>query len=138
MTVALKRSLDQLLFQSTRDSIQAEKLCGQIPVASKVVPVPNSISSECGIAIRIHKADLAKVERAITEAGIHVEAHCGGENEEPSFDLLSTTEYGGCSAKLSPDQLAQRTHVTGPHGRYKGRVALSAVCAHRSSLLKCS
>ncbi|MHC4405155.1 MAG: selenide, water dikinase SelD [Planctomycetota bacterium] len=94
-----------LLFQSTRDSIQAERLCQQIPVACKVVPVPNNVSSECGMAIRIETADRTKVEKALRDLGIHVDVHC--ENQEPPFDLLSTAEYGGCSAKLSPDQLTE-------------------------------
>jgi selenide,water dikinase len=95
-----------LLFQSTRDSIKAEKLCGQIPVACRVVPVPTSISSECGMAIRIDAADRIKAEKTLREAGIRVEVHSEGPEEESPFDLLSTSEYGGCSAKLSADQLA--------------------------------
>jgi selenide,water dikinase len=95
-----------LLFQSTRDSIRAEQVFGRIPVACRVVPVPTSISSECGMAIRIDVADRAKAEAALKEAGIQMEVHSQAEEEKTRFDLLSTAEYGGCSAKLSADQLA--------------------------------
>jgi len=96
-----------LLFQSTRSVIRAEKLCDEISVACKVVPVPHNISSECGMAIRIDRADRTKTEAALSEAGIPVEVHGVGESEEPRFDLLATEEHGGCSAKFSAAELAE-------------------------------
>jgi len=96
-----------LLFQSTRDVIQAEKVCGKVPVTCQVVLVPREIASECGMAIRIDKADKTKAEKALAQAGIPAQVYAGDTSEELPFDLLSTTQYGGCSAKLSADQLAE-------------------------------
>lgn len=41
------------LFQSTRAVIQAERLCKKNNLSCKVIPVPRSISSECGMALEI-------------------------------------------------------------------------------------
>ncbi len=96
-----------LLFQSTRDVIRAEKVCRQRSVACRVVPVPHDVSSECGMAIQINEADRMRVEKSLAEAGIPAHVHGEGEKEEIEFDLLKTVEYGGCSAKLSADDLAE-------------------------------
>ena len=94
------------LFQSTRNMIQAEQLCRKACLACQVVLVPRDISSECGMAIRINITDKAKAEIALAKAGIPTEVHSEGEHKQVQFDLLSTVPYGGCSAKLSPNQLA--------------------------------
>ena len=96
-----------LLLQSTRHAIRAERLCEQVSVSCKVVPVPRHVSSQCGMALRIGEPDKAKAEKALAETGIPVEVYEETEGDQPPFDLLTTVEYGGCSAKLSPDQLAE-------------------------------
>jgi len=96
-----------LLFRSTRDVIRADEACDNAAVAHRVVSVPRHISSECGMAVRIDRADKSVVEKALCEAGIPVDFHNEGERAPVPFDLLATVEYGGCSAKLSADQLAE-------------------------------
>jgi len=98
------------LFQSTHSAIRAEKACGEASVACKVVPVPRGISAECGMALRVDAADRAKAENALAEAGVDAEVHVEDEISEAPFDLLTTVEYGGCSAKLSPERLAEVLH----------------------------
>jgi hypothetical protein len=50
-----------LLFQSTHDVIQAEKVIRQQGIHRRVIPVPRSISSQCGMALEINPDDREKV-----------------------------------------------------------------------------
>ncbi len=91
-----------LLFKSTRDVIKAEKALIAADLALKIVPVPKEISSECGMAIEIGDDVSDSAASILSSAGIEARLH-----RPNSFDLLSTVEYGGCSAKISPDKLAE-------------------------------
>ncbi len=42
-----------LLFKSTRDAIKAERILKARHKKIKVIPVPRTISSECGIALEL-------------------------------------------------------------------------------------
>ena len=50
-----------LLFQSTHDVILAEKAIRQQGIPRRVIPVPRSVSSQCGMALEIDPADREKV-----------------------------------------------------------------------------
>jgi hypothetical protein len=50
-----------LLFQSTHDVILAEKAIRQQGIHRRVIPVPRSVSSQCGMALEIDPADREKV-----------------------------------------------------------------------------
>jgi selenide,water dikinase len=91
-----------LLFKNTRDLIKAEKSLADAGLLPKIIPVPKYISSECGMAIEFDNVFIGRAFQVINAAGISVRMH-----ENQSFDLLSTVEYGGCSAKISPDKLAE-------------------------------
>lgn len=41
------------LFRSVNHVIQAEKLLATLRIPHKIIPVPKSISTECGVCIRI-------------------------------------------------------------------------------------
>ncbi len=41
------------LFRSVNHVIQAEKLLAKLRIPHKIIPVPKSISTECGVCIRI-------------------------------------------------------------------------------------
>ncbi len=59
-----------LLFQSTRAVIRGERLCRSRDVYCKVVPVPRTISSECGMAIEIRPEDREQIIALLAEAEI--------------------------------------------------------------------
>ncbi|MBD3419995.1 MAG: DUF3343 domain-containing protein [Chitinivibrionales bacterium] len=42
-----------LLFESTRSVIKAERICQNHGIAVKAIPVPRSISSQCGVALQV-------------------------------------------------------------------------------------
>jgi hypothetical protein len=50
-----------LLFQSTHDVILAEKAIRQQGIHRRVIPVPRSVSSQCGMALEIAPEDKEKV-----------------------------------------------------------------------------
>jgi hypothetical protein len=39
------------LFQNTREAIRADKACVAAGLPAKVIPVPRSVASDCGMAI---------------------------------------------------------------------------------------
>lgn len=51
------------LFQSSSYALRAEKLLAQEKIRSKLIPVPRSLSSDCGVCLRTGRADK---EKAIT------------------------------------------------------------------------
>ena len=59
-----------LLFQTTRAVIKAERLCRKNGFACKVIPVPRTISSECGMAIEIHPEDSKSITALCAGEGI--------------------------------------------------------------------
>lgn len=61
-----------LLFQSTRDVIKAERACNKAAIPVDVVPVPRSISSECGMALEIAATSIAAALKSIEPANIPV------------------------------------------------------------------
>ena len=57
-----------VLFYSTSSALQAEKLLKREGVATKLIPVPRHLSSDCGISLRFDGLEEARV-RAILENG---------------------------------------------------------------------
>ena len=97
---------DLLLFPSTRAVIKAEELCRSKGFQIQIVAVPKNVSAECGMAISLPDAQGAEAFRVLSESGIQATLHAATP-PKPAFDLLSTIEYGGCSAKLPADLLVQ-------------------------------
>ena len=94
-----------LLFPNTRTVVAAEQICRRENVTCQVIPVPKHISAECGMAILVAATDAARVRDLLAREGHRCEAHPFAAGGRPAFDLLSTVEQGGCSAKLPADQL---------------------------------
>lgn len=67
-----------LLFDSTRNVIHAERACRACGIAVEIVPVPRTLSSECGMALEVSKADQEAACNAITQRGIAVQAAPAG------------------------------------------------------------
>jgi len=57
-----------MLFYSTSSALQAEKLLKREGVATKLIPVPRHLSSDCGISLRFDGLEEARV-RVILEKG---------------------------------------------------------------------
>ncbi len=56
----MKRLL--LVFQSTREALRAERALRAGGIGCSVIPVPRSISSECGIAIEVSPVNRTNAE----------------------------------------------------------------------------
>jgi hypothetical protein len=59
-----------LLFRSTRAVIKAERLLRGHDLSCKVIPVPRTISSECGMAIEIRSQEREQIITLLAEAEI--------------------------------------------------------------------
>jgi hypothetical protein len=62
-----------LLFRSTRDVIRADRACRAAGVPAQVIPVPRTISSECGMALEIRDEQRADALRVIGAQQIRVD-----------------------------------------------------------------
>lgn len=63
------------LFKSTHKVIKAEKLFKENNIYYKIVPVPKSISSECGMAIEIESKNEINCTHILRENTIEFEKH---------------------------------------------------------------
>ena len=62
-----------ILVRSTSHAIRIEKLLGEATIPCKLIPVPRQISSDCGVCVRILRADTQAVCQAIEASGIEIE-----------------------------------------------------------------
>ncbi len=95
-----------LLFRNTREVIKAEEACRRAGLVLQVIATPKHISSDCGMCLQLEEADGARALEILTPLGIMPRSHSKAEIS-PAFDLLTTVEDGGCSAKLPPDLLIE-------------------------------
>lgn len=59
-----------LIFRGTHQVMAAEKNLKQGGVATKVIPVPRALSSDCGLAIRIFPPDKRRAKDILSRSGI--------------------------------------------------------------------
>ena len=62
-----------VIFKSTHDVIKAERLCEKENIACRIIPVPRSISFDCGIALEINLSDKDRVEQLLASDSLHPE-----------------------------------------------------------------
>jgi len=62
-----------ILVYSTSHAIRAEKILHKAGIASKLIPVPRHLSSNCGVCLRIDPSDAEAAEEALEEAGMEIE-----------------------------------------------------------------
>ena len=67
----MKRHL--VLFKSTRAVIKAERLGKKNGIRCSIIPVPRTISSECGMAIEVDPVTLTLFKDICLREGIEVE-----------------------------------------------------------------
>ena len=61
-----------LLFRSTSHVMRAEKLLSGAGITARLVPVPRSLSSQCGVCLRMDNSVGAKARRVIEDGGVPV------------------------------------------------------------------
>lgn len=62
-----------VLFHSTSYALRAEKVLGNAGVDCKLIPVPRHLSSDCGVCVRVRRADREATRQALDEAGVEIE-----------------------------------------------------------------
>ncbi len=62
-----------ILLHSTSHAIRAEKLLHQASVESKLIPVPRHLSSDCGVCLRIERADVERARETLEASNMEVE-----------------------------------------------------------------
>ena len=62
-----------ILAYSTSHAMRIEKLLAERGVACKMIPVPRQISSDCGVCIRIRRADVEAAREVVAAAQIEVQ-----------------------------------------------------------------
>lgn len=65
-----------ILVHSTSHAIRAEKMLQAAGIPCKMIPVPRHISSDCGVCVRIGRADVEAARRTLEAAGLEIEAIC--------------------------------------------------------------
>ncbi len=63
-----------LLVRSVSHAMKAERALTKAGVPHKLVPVPRSLSSQCGVCVRIVPPDRRAAEQALGEAGVEIVA----------------------------------------------------------------
>jgi hypothetical protein len=62
-----------VLVYSTSYAIRAEKTLHQAGIASKLIPVPRHLSSNCGVCLRIERADKEAARQALEAVDLEIE-----------------------------------------------------------------
>lgn len=62
-----------VLVYSTSYALRAEKVLEDAGIACKLIPVPRQLSSDCGVCVRVRRADREATRRALEAAGVEIE-----------------------------------------------------------------
>jgi hypothetical protein len=62
-----------IVVYSTSHAMHIEKLLRGIGVACKMIPVPRHISSDCGVCLRIGRADVETAQQVVKTAGLEIQ-----------------------------------------------------------------
>lgn len=62
-----------VLVYSTSRALRAEKVLAGAGIESKLIPVPRHLSSDCGVCVRVRRADREAARQALDEAGLEIE-----------------------------------------------------------------
>jgi hypothetical protein len=62
-----------VLVYSTSYALRAEKVLQEAGIPSRLIPVPRHLSSDCGVCVRIERADQEAALRALELAGVEIE-----------------------------------------------------------------
>jgi hypothetical protein len=59
-----------ILFRSSSHSVWAARIIKKAGIERKMIPIPRSVSPDCGYCVRIPSADAGRAEEALARAGI--------------------------------------------------------------------
>ncbi len=62
-----------ILVYSTSYAIRAEKVLQKAAIRSKLIPVPRHLSSDCGVCVRVARADREAALEALAAHGVEIE-----------------------------------------------------------------
>lgn len=62
-----------ILVYSTSYALRTEKVLGKAGISCKLIPVPRHLSSDCGVCVRIKRANREAALRALETAGVEIE-----------------------------------------------------------------
>ena len=62
-----------ILVYSTGHALKAERVLEGMGIGCKLIPVPRHLSSDCGVCLRVDRADAARAGEALRAAGVEVE-----------------------------------------------------------------
>nr|NLI49843.1 DUF3343 domain-containing protein [Propionibacterium sp.] len=62
-----------VLVYTVAHAIRIERLLAARGAACRLIPVPRHLSSDCGVCVRIDRADTPLARRVIAEAGLDIE-----------------------------------------------------------------
>lgn len=62
-----------IIVYSTSHAMQIEKLLQEKEIACKLIPVPRHISSDCGVCIRVRRANIEVARQTVTDAAIEID-----------------------------------------------------------------
>jgi hypothetical protein len=63
-----------VLVFSTSYAIRAEKILHQAGIASKLIPVPRHLSSNCGVCLRIERTEKLAARQALEAVNLEIES----------------------------------------------------------------
>jgi hypothetical protein len=62
-----------VLFHSITGALQAEKRLKEKGIATKLIPVPRQLSSDCGVCLRFELKDESEVKRVLEEERMDIQ-----------------------------------------------------------------
>jgi len=62
-----------ILAHSTSHAIRAEKILYRAGISCKLIPVPRHLSSDCGVCVRVARANRDAALQALETAGVEIE-----------------------------------------------------------------
>jgi len=62
-----------LLVYSTSHAIRAERVLRQAGISCKLIPVPRHLSSDCGVCVRVSRADTEAALETLEAANLELE-----------------------------------------------------------------
>ena len=62
-----------ILVYSTSYALRVEKVLVGVGISCKLIPVPRQLSSDCGVCVRIERADREAALVAVEAAGVEIE-----------------------------------------------------------------
>ncbi|WP_010664325.1 DUF3343 domain-containing protein [Marinilabilia salmonicolor] len=68
-----------LLFPNVHKVMRADRICKARGIATRVIPVPEDISSECGMCLIVEGSNLSSCMEALKEENITFELHKRGK-----------------------------------------------------------